>query len=269
MRFDANPNGLAESLALGIIALVGLRYGPERVDLKLRRLFWFGIVLLAGALVYTGSRGSAVALMVGLSIYPLSRGSLSFKIKLASVVIVALVFFVWASFQVDAVRTRWEKTFEEGNTAGRMEIYEAAVEMFQERPLIGWGPGRQYFELGTRLGLEGRSTHNTYLWILIEMGLLGGIPFFVGLWLCWKAAWRARKTSHGLLPAATLVFSLVCSMKGNDIYSKIFWVLLAYPLASSTYAPLPAGWKGYSRAGRKVTPPLANLSAPRHVPSGS
>jgi O-antigen ligase len=250
---DANPNMLANMLALAMIAMVGLRYGPAPVNAKFRRLFWVGIILLAGGIVYSGSRGAVVGLMIGLSVYPLSRASFSSRIRLALAAVFALGFLAWASFEVDFMRTRWERTLQEGDVAGRFEIYQAAWEMFKEEPLFGWGPVRQLSELGSRLGLEWRNTHNIYLWILIEMGALGGIPFFVGLWLSWNAAWRARNTIHGLLPAAMMLFLLAINVKGNTIYDKIFWVLLAYSLASANYVALPVRRKIYFERSRPTS----------------
>lgn len=250
---EANPNSIASIIALGVIGLVGLRYGPDRAQSKAPRLFWVWIALLTGAIVYSGSRGAALALMIGLSVYPLSRGNVKLKIKLASVALVALVVLVWASFQVDFVRARWEKTLYEGDVAGRFEIYQTALQMFAEQPLLGWGPARHYLELGHRLGLEQRNTHNLYLWPLIETGLLGAIPFFIGLGLCWKSAWSARKTVQGLLPAAMLLFYLALAMKSNQIYDKLFWVLLAYSLASANYVPLRTGLPVYLRSRVRST----------------
>ena len=41
---------------------------------------------------------------------------------------------------------------------------------------------------GARTGKERRDTHNLYLWVLTEDGLLGAIPFFFAIWLCVRAA---------------------------------------------------------------------------------
>ena len=83
--------------------------------------------------------------------------------------------------------------------------------------------------------------HNLYLWILKETGLLGAIPFFIGLWLCWRSVWKARGSAQGTLPLACLVFMLVINMNGTYLYYKLFWLVLAYALASGGYALASAG----------------------------
>ncbi len=64
----------------------------------------------------------------------------------------------------------------------RMAVYRAGWEMFQTRPLLGWGANAMQMELGKRISdfhQEEYYFHNTYLEILVERGLLG-----LGLY-CW------------------------------------------------------------------------------------
>jgi len=149
----------------------------------------------------------------------------------------------WASFQIEAVRERWEKTCLEGDLSGRDEIWPKAWAMFEESPLIGWAPVYHYYELGSRLGELSRGTHNLYFWVLIETGLWGALPFFAGLWLCWSAAWRARAGPQGVLPMAMLLFLLLIGMKATLLNLKLLWIVLAYSLASGRVAVSPWGRK--------------------------
>ena len=57
-----------------------------------------------------------------------------------------------------------------------MAVYDAAWNMFQERPLTGWTAGRMYAELARRMpgySLPVFYVHNTYLALLIEFGVPG------------------------------------------------------------------------------------------------
>ena len=154
---------------------------------------------------------------------------------------------------------RWEKTFYEGDVAGRDRIFEAGLELFQEEPLFGWGPVRFWYELGHRLGLSKRDPHDLYLWILIETGLLGAIPFFSGLWLCVHAAWKSRYRVHGILPLVMILFMLVINLKGTWLKDKVLWVVLAYALASGSSATFPWRWRQRTLptdAGLRASQPL-------------
>ena len=87
-----------------------------------------------------------------------------------------------------------------------------------------------------RVGHPYRDEHNDYLWILAEVGLVGAVPFFAGLWLCWRAAWKGRHGLQGILPLVILLFLLAASMKGTLHKNKYFWVVLALALAARNYS---------------------------------
>jgi len=135
---------------------------------------------------------------------------------------------------------RWEQTYYEGSLEGREDIFSAAAEMISERPLLGWQPVNWFYELGQRVGGEwtwrGRDVHNLYLAVLLEVGVLGATPFFIGLWWCARSAWRARRERLGLLPLALLVTLLAGSMAGTSLYYKVPWLILALTLSAGPAA---------------------------------
>lgn len=246
--FGDNPNAVGVQLSVGLLALSGLAYGRKISTWQLRLLFWLCTGLLAVAIVRTGSRGAILALTTGLLLFFLRDKSLVAKLKVGVTALIAVGFLGFAAYQIEAVRARWEKALVEGHLAGREEILPQAWEMFEERILFGWGPIHHYYELGARLGLlgRGRDTHNLFLWILTEVGIIGGIPFFAGLWLCGYAAWRARHTVQGILPLAMLVCLLIANMSSTWHNRKVFWVVLAYALASRSYVQVQS-WRPAQR----------------------
>jgi O-antigen ligase len=65
---------------------------------------------------------------------------------------------------------------ESGPIAFRMAVYEAGWEMFQQKPLTGWGSLAMQSELSTRISdfhQEQFFFHNTYLETLVQYGLVG------------------------------------------------------------------------------------------------
>jgi O-antigen ligase len=234
--FAGNPNGLATILSLGLLALFGLAYGREKQDWKGRAVFWLGSGMLAIAMVQTGSRGGVLAVMGSLSVFFLRGKNLATKLKFGAIAFMGIIVLVVASYRIEAVRVRWEKTFYDQDLAGRQKIFPATVGMILEKPLIGWGPINHLWELGPRIGRPYRDEHNVYLWILAEVGVLGAIPFFTGLWLCSCAAWRGRRGAQGILPLVMLLFLLAASMSGTLHKNKYFWVVLSLALAASSYS---------------------------------
>ena len=55
-----------------------------------------------------------------------------------------------------------------------------------------------------------RDAHNLLLHLLLEGGIVGTLPFLVGLWLCGQSAWKARSKPLGLLPLALFCAMLSC-----------------------------------------------------------
>jgi O-antigen ligase len=119
--------------------------------------------------------------------------------------------------------------------AGREQLYPALWQMFQEKPVLGWGPVNNTFELAARIGERerpARAAHNIVLELLTATGLVGAIPFLIGAWLCVRDAWRARRGPHAVLPLALCCSVFLSNMSGDWIAGKLIWVVLAYAYAS-------------------------------------
>ncbi len=232
---DLNANTYSALLSLGVLALVGLATNQRIINYKIRALAWLSFGLLAVAIVRSGSRGSMAVLLVAFLVLMFKGRRLQLNLRALLLVLLAVGVVIVAAYQSEAVRVRWERTFSEGETAGRDKIYSKALDMVWEKPFLGWGPITFYHELGHRLGKPTRDPHNIYFWIVLEVGLLGAVPFFMGLWLCWRIAWNARGGIHGQLPIAMLVFMLLISFNGSHHQGKLFWLVLAYAMASGNF----------------------------------
>ena len=251
--FDFSPNTLASLMAYAAIIIIGFCLQESGWSAK-RKLVLFALTIpLFLVMVPTGSRAGIGAFVIGMSFFFVPhRGSkrqkLAFVVALAAIVAVVylVVFDPLAS-------ERWTLTIEEGNTAGRGDIYAAALDMFAERPFTGWGGKAAFEELGLRLGLMGRSraAHNLILHLLVEVGLIGTIPFMIAMWLCARAAWRGRVDQFGLVPFALIMTVFAFNMTHTGITQKVFWLFLGFAVAASSInRELQYRWVG-SRAGRR------------------
>jgi len=228
-------NSFALVMAGGLLALVA----PHYARLKFRNYRLYTVFSVMGALLIglsiagTGSRGATVALAVAfitLSIFSTAR-----RTRLGGMGL-AIVFGVLITYSVattDTMRARFEHTLETGHTAGRTEIMLGAVNMFLEKPVLGWGPEEHNFELGRRTGAVRRDTHNVYLWVLVETGSVGGIAFIAAMYLCAAAAWRARYGPHGAIPLALIILFAVAGLSGTNHNRKLFWIAMALGSAAS------------------------------------
>jgi len=234
--FGFHPNNLARILMLGLLALIGLSFARGPGLLRRTLVTLPVIVLLGAALLQTGSRGGLLALAAGLmTLILLRRGTMMMKVLNAGGLVLLFGFFFVAALQSDVMRARFEETIEEGDVARREKIYPTAWQMFQEKPLLGWGPIASTYELGMRLGHpeeETKNPHNLILFGLVSTGLLGSAPLFIGIVFVVLNAWKTRDGPHGILPLAMIVAVLVANMSGLWLFNKLHWLVMAYSLAS-------------------------------------
>jgi O-antigen ligase len=231
---NANRAGLI--LGSGALALVGLTYARDRKLLRPRMLVWPLLAVIGMAMLQGGSRGGLLALVIGLWTFTVSGQTIGVKLRNSAVAVFAVGLLAWAAWQSPIARARFEK-LDQMDLSGREEIFPAAGQMFLERPLMGWGPHRNKYELGDRLPLQShlrRDTHNLLLEVMTATGLVGGLPFLLGMALCVWGAWKARHGDHGILPFAMAASLLAANMSGNYIAVKLHWLVLAYGAAAGS-----------------------------------
>jgi O-antigen ligase len=243
-----NANSLAYVTALAMLALLGLWLKLSHKSVIESAWMFGSMIILVLATVYSGSRGGVVMLMVGLSVYLVPYWKKRWRISTVIVALVAMGGLAYVAANTPAFYERWQKYADEGNTSGRDRIHEQALDMISERPLVGWKPVDFRYELGWRTGAIQKDAHNTFLHLFMEVGVVGAVPFLIGLGLCGKAAWRARNLNPGLLPLALLVASLVGAMSSTSIYLKAQWFILAVAVAASADGKRP----GMILVGRRI-----------------
>jgi O-antigen ligase len=243
--FGQNANLSAMILAAGLVAVLGLRAPKDPRLPRLGLLVWPVAAVLGFALIQTGSRGGMLCALAGLVAFWFAPDQRLGRRVLNGVLgLLAAAALAWGAFQNTAMRNRLTNA-EGGNLAGREIIYPGAIEMIAERPVFGWGPVANQFELSRRLHLDtrkypSRDVHNLLLELLSTSGVIGTIPFLIGLGLCLRGAWRARRGPVGLIPLAMLVAVLTGTLSGTWIISKILWLALPVALAAGAHWAEPA-----------------------------
>jgi hypothetical protein len=227
-----NLNSAATVLALGLVSAVGIAYGRRRGSLSAKLWAWVGFALMGAGVVKTASRGGLLALGAGIGVLTLRQGSTWVRLRNAFLVLLGVVALGAMASTFDVSRSRWTRTFEKG-FGPRERIYPAAMKMIREKPIDGWGAGVMVRELGLRTRVDRRDTHDLYLWVLAEDGILGAIPYFLGLWLSIRAAWRGRLQTYGVVPLALLAVDLVANLTLTWGARKLHWLVLALALASA------------------------------------
>jgi O-antigen ligase len=245
--FGQDANLLGGNMALGLVILMALTVGGDEKLIRARSLGAGLLALvLAKSLMLAGSRGAILALGAGVIAFTFQTGNMRAFARNLAVALLVSAALGTVVYRSESMMKRYQRTVTTGNMSGREQLFPDAWQMFLERPLLGWGPIDNMYELGLRtaafqLGkknadgdsaLAARDTHNLVLDVLTSMGVLGGLPLFVCLGVCLGAAWKARGGPRGTTPLALSVVVLMLSMDANWSASKQGWTILAYAAAS-------------------------------------
>jgi O-antigen ligase len=249
-----NANQSAHVLAVGLLALIGLAYVQPRGAPRKRVLGWGAVALIAVGLVETGSRGGLVVFSVGMLVYLSTGRTLRTRIRNVGIGVVGFALLLFLVLHSDVMLGRLAKV-PEGSFSQREHIFPTLLGMLREKPLLGWGPITNKYELASRLGdaiHDRRDAHNILLEVLTASGLLGAIPFCLGLLLCVRSAWAARAGPRGVVPLALLLAVLAGNMSENRIAGPLLWLTLGCALASGAMARAPV-----ARTTGPPEPPVA------------
>jgi O-antigen ligase len=228
-----DPNIYCSLLAVGLLVTLAdptLSSGARGVR---------GLVI-AAALVLTGSRSGAVGALVGIGVYLLvrardpwvaaSRGSYMLIAAGTAIAVLLLTDSGWR-----AATLFWEHLWRLFSVESRFALYERAVEQFTEHPILGLGVGG-FWDLNT--WYQGdlvfhSAVHNTYLWALVDLGVGGGLLvatlFAAGIGRCVGAARRLVSDSAPIV-AGALATMAIFNLFIDGLYQRHVWVLLACAL---------------------------------------
>jgi O-antigen ligase len=235
-----DPNSAAGFFALGAVCIAGdsLTSSSRRATARFL-LALLAIAVLIMAIIQTGSRGGLLDIVAGILGLALCgvKATRKKRALIAGAVIGLLGILVLRELrQGTATATRLMDTWNQGDTAGRTEIYAAAWSMFREKPLLGYGGANNQYMLGTSLnypvgGIFYRDTHNLLLAVLTEVGLIGAIPFIAAIFYAlWKAWCYGRRTGNAM-PFALMCVQIAINMSLTGSNQNLFWIVLAAAVA--------------------------------------
>lgn len=264
--FMGNPNAFA--YLVGIALLLWLCQG--RHGTRLQR---YGVpAVLIATIVLSGSRGLWLALVPVAVAQVWLRGVLSLRpLAVAAPLAALLVLTVVAApsagnlierldFDLGAPLERLEQALSldvlaveqptaflgkrmsvrDRDTQRRLENYAAALEMWLSRPIEGAGLGVFLWTQGPTPLPDGYrpTVHNSLLWILAEMGLIGAVCFLGFFLVCLRAFWAARQENRNsdeqqIVHAGFLLLLLAAGMSLTTeiLYQRLAWMILGAVLA--------------------------------------
>ena len=188
-------------LALFIPVMVGMSW-DKSVSKNQRLLAFIALGVISMALYLSYSRAAWVSVGFAVGVLMLVKLRIPFRWIAVSVVTVLAIFFTFQFEILDKLEKNKQDASanfiehvqsisnisSDASNLERINRWQAAIRMFEERPLVGWGPGTYQFEyapfqrskektiISTNLGDLGNA-HSEYIGPLAETGLPGLLSF--------------------------------------------------------------------------------------------
>jgi O-antigen ligase len=263
-------------LAMLLPALIGLYFSYRRMDSGQSILFILLLLLFIAATVFSYTRAAWVSLVGVLGIWVLIRLKIKIQFVIAGFLILAGVFL---SFRTEIMMRLEQNTqtssgeftehiqsiYNVRNDASNLERinrWNSALRMWEEKPVFGWGPGTYMFKyapfqashdktsISTNAGTRGNA-HSEYLGPLSESGVLGMasiiLVFLVTIYTGLRVYFRSKTREVRVLSLAILLGLITYYIHGilnnfldTDKASALVWGFTAILVSFDIY-----GEKGF------------------------
>jgi len=225
--FLIDPNAYGGLLAVALLVQLGVLVGSRTKSRWVQVAGAANVLLLGAGLVLTRSRSAWVALAVGgVVLLWLIRRRLTWKRVLIGATAVGcaggslwllagdtVTSLLRAALQPDSILLRWEQVI-------------GGLRYFPDSPI--WGIGLDVY----RRVQPPFIIHNTYVWFLVEMGVIGLIVLLALLSRVgrnWAAALRSTGWNWGLAVGGTAAFAAMLGLAVGieALYQRPLWLLFA------------------------------------------
>jgi O-antigen ligase len=230
---DTNPDGYGFIVAVGIPLACYLAASPEMS--RVFRFLNYGYIPAAFlGIALSGTRTASVGAAVGLLYGLATLTRLRLLTRLAVVVLLAAALFVLlpivqplTSFQRLGT-TPTEVT--EGDLNGRIAQWRQGIDAFKDHPVLGVGT-----DMYRTINTLGKVAHNSYLSVLVELGLVGFVLFATILWIVVAQALRLPKWDRNYWMTVLLVWAIGASTLTWE-HRKTTWLFLTFVVAAAAAA---------------------------------
>lgn len=202
------------------------------------------------SLLFSLTRGVWLAYAVVLIVLGILRGGRA-ALAVGACVVVLGFFLALAG---PGVRERMLVIFDPAVNLGRSQIWQANLDMIEDRPLLGWGYGnyRKFRDSYYQRYPDADTTahaHNNFLQMWVDTGIIGVSAFLFLFWVVLRAGWQAyRRLPPAAEPLRSLALGGVLAVFGFLLGGLtqynfgdaevviVFWVTAAVLLRIYTYS---------------------------------
>jgi O-antigen ligase len=177
-----SPNHYASLLVMAMGAALALG-SFSKLAWPARIIFFYAAVMMIVGVIYSGSRGSWIALVAAIAalvVMGIRNGTMRWWWPVsAALVLIAITIFLFCTSPVVQERLALTSNTPGGqvDTGSRIELAVDALRMARDHPIFGTGPGTFAFVhphyQGRHFDFKAQMTHNDYLNCLDDYGLVG------------------------------------------------------------------------------------------------
>lgn len=255
---------LNDWVAVLLISLAFLLISIAHFDLKSigNKVSMAGIIFCVFGIVCSFSRGAYLSIVIGFFTFLfllIILRVVSYK-KLGRILAGACGIFVITTLPLKkevAITAGFSSTASQArSTLGRIDLWDTAFKLFQERPITGVGQknfslyANPYLAEREDATFTGRAT-NTYLQLLVEKGVVGFIPWSIFvcslLWILFRQIRARNKNSL----QALIVFSVLIAVLFREITFSSFFELLQFQLLFFALAAWSVNHEKEDRQGNR------------------
>ena len=238
---DVNQNVVTLFVGLGLVTVfcVTLESLTSRRRVVWTPLLLISVAIMAYAVLLLASRGMTVALVAAAAAVLIRAVNRDRRMLYALVPLVAVVSL---GFLLPGGQGIVERMSEGGVETGneRLPIWEATLDAFAagniRELILGHGFDSSRAVVQQRFGSL-TSTHNTYLQILYEFGIIG-LALFSFMHIDLLARSRHVRGAHGLIMIGLLTFLLTTNLAMSASDGFMYWTTVGVIAAIATWAPV-------------------------------
>lgn len=214
---ELDPNYLGIPLVAGLTLLLA-----QILNGKRKWLYAILYLIVAGAIIFTSSRGNFLAAVITSLVYclvVLFNADVPQGKKLALVLVLALAAAGVMVLGSHYLTEQWARMSEFGAAAdnGRFALWAKSLKTWESSPIFGHGLGGMY-------RLIGKASHNTYLQLLSETGLIGVMLFVPLVCLYIKRTFTVDKVMFVVLIGMLFQIAFLDALDSRCVWVILIWI---------------------------------------------
>jgi len=183
------------------------------------------IIFLFFIIAKTGSRGGLISFSFGYIVYFIAVNK-TLKTKLIILIISTFIGVIGINLIINSsvMKNRIDTQKQDQSLGGRMPIWETTIDMINENPLFGVGPGKYEMRFREKGGFV--NTHNEYLTILVYTGFLGLLNILVFFFQLLKGIIKSKNKMYSpLMYSLFLMYIIYLTNAGGSLPALTTWFL--------------------------------------------